>query len=402
MSPLRLAFSTLAVLPLLVAQGARADDAPPLPPTPPPAVPAPPTSPPPIGSFRAKYIEAREAMLAGHFETCRDSFAQLAVEAPSESDRLLASEMADICGTLAKKGLTFIRQKDLGEASLSAKAVGIRTTDELAFLYTSAVLFGVNTGVFVGAATRADSPSVPVFAMIGTAGLGSIAIYAADRGKGLPYGLPHAISSGMWLGLEQGLAWMFWHENRTGGSRWTDGEAATFVWGTTAAGALAGGILGATTGVTPGRAAWVGSGGLWGGLVAGFVGYSTTTRNREQEAAFGLAAALGNAGGIILGLATAGAVSPSVSRVRFMDLGGLAGGLVAGGLFLVASDGRGDGQGLGISTAAGIVGGLGIAAALSASIPRDEPQAKDGKEVSWSPTLTPTKGGGTIGLAGTF
>lgn len=402
---MRLALA-LSALPLLVARGAQADDTPSeatTAPTPAPATAAAPTSPPAIGSFRAKYIEAREAMLAGHFETCRDAFALLAAEAPSESDRMLASEMADICGTLAKKGLTFIHQKDLGEASLSAKAVGIRTTDELAFLYTSAVLFGVGTGIWIGQATDARGPSVPALAMLGTAAAGTVAVYVADRGKGMPYGVPHAISSGMWIGFEQALAWSFWHEERRGGSRWTDGEQAMFMWGLTAAGALGGGILGATTNVTPGRAAWVGSGALWGGLVAGAVGFSTGSNGRDRESAFALAAALGNVGGVVLGLATAGVVSPSVSRVRFMDLGGLAGGLVAGGLYFAASGRSVEETGLGVTLAAGMVAGLGVAAALSASIPRDDPkeQAKD-KGVSWSPTLAPTKGGATLGLSGTF
>jgi len=393
---------------LLVGATAHADDAVPAPAASPAPLPAPAAAPaapapaPAIGSYRARYIEAREALLAGHFDTCRDAFATLAAEAPSESDRLLASEMADVCGNLAKRGLAFVHQKDLGESNLSAKAAGIRTVDELAILYTNAVLYGVGTGFFVGAAVDAKGPAGFVLPMIGTAGVASALIYAADRGKGMAYGVPQSITTGLYLGFEQGLLWTLWHEaNTTYQDSWKDSTIATVIWGSTTLGALAGGIIGGTSTATPGRASWVGSTGLWTGVVAGLAGLAAHGDGRGDDAAFELTAAIGVAAGAGLGLLTAKAVSPSIARVRFLDLGALAGGLLAGGLYYAAAYRSSSTTGFSTITALGVLGGLGTAWALTSGMPRDDgPQAKD--EAKFSPTIAPTQGGATFGVAGVF
>ncbi len=367
-----------------------------------PATAASPTAKPPIGSFRARYIEAREALFAGKFDDCRDSFAALAAEAPSESDRLLASEMADVCGTLAKKNLALVHQKDLGESSISAKAAGIRTTDELVLLYTNAVFYGVGTGVFVGTVTDARSVAGYVLPMIGTAGLGTGLVYAADRGKGIPYGVPQSITTGMYLGLEQGLLWTIWQESKTRSDRWEESTIATVIWASSTLGGVAGGLIGANTNATPGRASWVGSAGLWTGAVAGLVGLAAHGTGRGEEGSFALSAAVGVAAGAVTGLATAVAVSPSIARVRFIDLGGIAGGLLAGGLYAVAAErGNGSVTAAALVTAVGIGGGLGVAAWLTSGMPKDE-GVRGKEEARIVPTVAPTRGGATFGLAGTF
>ena len=412
---MRSIFLPLAATLLLVGATAHADETPapaapaplPAPPTPAPLPAAPtaaptPTATPAIGSYRARYVEARESLLAGHFDECRDAFATLAAEAPSESDRLLASEMADICGNLAKKGLAFVHQKDLGESNLSAKATGIRTTDELAILYTNAVLYGVGTGFFVGAAVDAKGPAGFVLPMIGTAGVASALIYAADRGKGMPYGVPQSITTGLYLGFEQGLLWTLWQDaNNSYSNRWKENTKAAVIWGSATLGALAGGIVGATSTATPGRASWVGSTGLWTGVVAGFAGLAAHGDGRGDDAAFELTAAIGVAAGAGIGLLTAKAVSPSIARVRFLDLGALAGGLLAGGLYYAAADRSSNATAFSTITALGVLGGLGTAWALTSSMPRDDgPRVKD--EAKFSPTIAPTQGGATFGVAGMF
>ena len=83
------------------------------------------------------------------------------------------------------------------------------------------------------------------------------------------------------------------------------------------------------------------------------------------------------------------------------DLGGLAGGLVAGGLYLSLADDSSDGATALWVTSAGITGGLTLAYSLTRNMKTDR---IDRKQLSWIPTVIPsTKGrGGIMSFAGQF
>jgi hypothetical protein len=118
-----------------------------------------------------------------------------------------------------------------------------------------------------------------------------------------------------------------------------------------------------------------------------------------------LAADIGLNAGAIGGLLAAGPVSPSIARVRFLDIGGIAGGLLAGGLYAAAADKNAQTQPAFAVTALGIAGGLGIAWYATQGMPADRLEEKEKAAASRTaldlqPTLAPVAGGATLGVAG--
>lgn len=291
-----------------------------------------------------------------------------------------------------------------------------RTTDELVVLYLNSAVYGLGTGSFIGALEGRQR--FPDFNLAGlaVAGLGVGGVALADGMGVLRYGMPEAIVSGMALGLGEGLTWSLWQQAvASEGNAWSTGTAAAVMWGTTTLGAVAGGVAGAYGLATPGRAGYVASTGLWSsavfGLTASWIGnggYGTDDRPGAIVAAVGLN--LGAATGVL----TASEVSPSIARVRYLDLGGIAGGLV-GGLGAVLTAGqwaeRGGGD-VGVSmanlravggvSALGSAVGLGVAWwATSGMAPDRGPAARAAGAVAVHPWWTPLPGGGaSLGLMG--
>jgi hypothetical protein len=167
-------------------------------------------------------------------------------------------------------------------------------------------------------------------------------------------------------------------------------------------GAVAGGVVGSAYGTTPGRASLMGSAAMWSGLVAGtFAGAIT---KRSDTALLSSAIAL-NAGAVLGALAGA-EVSPSIARVRFIDLGGLGGGLLLGGLYWAVQDRNASGQGLLTATSLGMTAGLAAGWLLTRDMETDLPRKH--REPSLAerlvPTLVPTSTGTglVLGVASTI
>jgi hypothetical protein len=245
------------------------------------------------------------------------------------------------------------------------------------------------------------------------------AVALLDSGRPLRYGVPQSITTGLYIGLEEGIVWTLWNNAQGSDMRISDGKVlATMVWGLSTVGAIGGGLLGSALSATPGRASWVHSSAIWTGAIAGLlVGAATGDQPfntidfsqpdlRGRNAYF--AAGIGLNAGALGGMLTAGSVSPSVSRVRFLDLGALAGGVVLGGLYVAAADQSSNLQaGLGM-TALGIAGGLSIAWILTNGMDKDDPEAgrtpsptAAGRPMfSWHPTILPAPSGMQVGIVG--
>jgi type IV secretory pathway VirB10-like protein len=125
----------------------------------------PPTTPPPPPSgeprapradpfWQTRYEEAKTKLLVGEFAEAAEMLKSLEETAPTESDRRLAREQRALALEWANRGLVFVKRSDLGESTLSPKALDRRTTDELAQLYTSAFFYGVGTGGWIAALTK--------------------------------------------------------------------------------------------------------------------------------------------------------------------------------------------------------------------------------------------------------
>jgi hypothetical protein len=348
-----------------------------------------------------RYTFARERLLAGDFTQARELFAELARGAHSAADAALAGEMANLAGQWAQRDVAFVRRADLGESQLSAKAAGERTTDEIAVLYTNAVFYGLGSGVWFDVLSEPSSTAGGILPALGFAGAAAGAVALIDSSRPLKYGVPQSIVSGMYVGLEEGLAWTLWNQARSYRvEEWSGKGVASVIWGGATVGAIAGGVIGTVQGTTPGRASFVGSAALWTGLVSGLLaGAASQVEDTRDDHAM-LASAIGVSAGAIAGAFAAGAVSPSIARVRFLDLGGIAGGLVVGGLYLAAADRNPSTAALMGTTAIGTAVGLGTAWFATQGMPADRIADGETKATALATSIVPTTGGAMLSIGG--
>lgn len=356
----------------------------------------------------SRYSAARERMLAGAFAEAAPMFRELVATAPSPVERAAVLEDERTCEDWARRELVLVRRADLGESSVGAKRSDVRTNDEIAALYTSAVVYGLGTGLWLDVQTESNSPAGVVLPALGFAGASAGVVALLDSGRPLRYGVAQSIVAGMTIGFEEGLVLTTWNQARVErADEWSGKTMVNVVWGLSTAGAIAGGVIGTERGTTPGRASFVGSAALWSGTVAGLMGASLTSIDEKQDDNGLLAAAIGLNAGAVVGALAAGPVSPSIARVRFLDLGGLSGGLLFGGLYLAAADRNPDARAAMVTTAAGIAAGLGVAWGVTSEMTPDRREdaalaAKPRIVSSVAPTLAPVAGGATLGVAGTL
>ena len=352
--------------------------------------------------WNAAYSEARATMVAGNFKDAAARFESLIQSAPDFASRMLATEMMSACRIWAQGGfiLTTPQRMALTPPALLEDR---RTTDELAVLYTNAVLFGLYSGVVVDLWNDANSPSGAILPPLLLAGASVGLVAALDRTTKLGYGVAQSIVSGMYVGIEEGVAWALWHEasvNRT--SEYGDKVVTTLILGLGTMGAVAGGVVGSAYGTTPGRASLMGSAAMWSGLVAGtFMGGMTGVDDTAM-----LSSAIALNAGAVLGALAGAEVSPSIARVRFIDLGGLSGGLLFGGLYWSMKDKGASGQGLLTAASLGMTSGLVAAWLLTRDMETDEPRKHHEPTLAERlvPTLAPAGSGNglVLGVAGTI
>ena len=168
------------------------------------------------------------------------------------------------------------------------------------------------------------------------------------------------------------------------------------------------------------RSAWVGSTALWSGVVVGFATAAVVDGRSASQASLA-AAGVGLSVGTGVGLGTAGLVSPSIARVRFIDLGGIGGGLLAAGLYLSAANEKANGQAASGIAALGAVVGLASGWALTSGMAEDRlraPVPSEGPSPSGAspsspprriamierlqPLLMPANGGALLGVGGSL
>jgi hypothetical protein len=346
----------------------------------------------PLGDteWSRRYVQARASMLAGRFAEAAGQFATLAATGRELSQQILAREQADICDRWARGGLVLLRAADLPAAQARAVAslTDRRSPDELGILYTASVLYGLGTGLTLDFWTKPNAAAAAILPALALGGGAAAVVYFLDRPEELRYGVAQSITSGMWVGFEEGLVWTLWNQARANYyDEWSSRTIATVLWATATGGAILGGTLGTAYGTTPGRASLVGSAALWTGLVVGLLGATAVADSPTADDSFLLLSALGLNGGAVAGVIIGKDVSPSIARVRFLDLGGLAGGIVAGGVYLAASNAHPSRRAMTGALAVGISGGLIAAWQLTGNMEPDHPR---GRQEVTPPTFTPS------------
>ncbi len=355
-------------------------------------------------SFDAAYQSARDRLRSGDFAGAAAGFAAAARLARNPCNRALAEEQRATADDWSSKDLTLVPRSAPTEGARISNPGNMRTSDEIVSLYTNAVLYGLGTGVGLDTFEQGSVPSAAIILPpLLAAGLSVGAVAGLDASERLAYGVPQSIVTGMYLGLEEGVAWSLWQS--TGAANWSPQAVATVIWSTTTIGAVTGGVVAEVVGTTPGRASFVGSAGLWTGVLSGLTAAALTGAIPNDSNAGSAPLAVGAVGvtaGSIAGILAAGPVSPSIAHVRFIDLGGIAGFLVGGGLYLAAADTRSDVHAFSGAAALGTGLGLAIATYATRSMPRDEGarEAHGPAASAWIPTVAPTRYGATIGIAG--
>ncbi len=381
----------------------------------PSASPSPSAPTPDDAAWTSRYTQARAEMLAGHFAAASGQFATLTLDAPDPARRELAREQHDICDRWARGGFVLIHSAELAAARENRQPALFdrRSADELGVLYTGAVLYGLGTGVVLDTWTEPSSAGGAILPALALGGAVAGLVYLLDHPQPLRYGVAQSITSGMWVGFEEGLAWTLWNQARAArADEWSARTVATALWGTATAGAALGGALGTVYGTTPGRASFMGSAALWTGLVSGLIGATAVQHSDTADDDFMLASAIGLNVGAVAGVLIGKDVSPSIARVRFLDLGGLAGGILAGGLYFAVADKDPDQRTATGVLAAGITGGLLLAWHLTSGMEPDHPRTGrptaisllDGITPTLSPSATNGRGvdGAVVGMGGSF
>lgn len=360
---------------------------------------------PPGTDWESDFVRAKTSFIAGNFRLATMQLENLSVRASNPVDKARASELLQVSQEWTRRDMTLIAQHELAGSDLLSRRTDRRTADEIGVLYLSSIGYGLGTGIWVDVLADPNSVEGAVLPPLLFAGAAAGAVAFIDRGKGLRYGAAQSIASGMTAGFMHGLSWLSYYQSSS--TYFDEMQAKNFaslLWGTTTLGAVAGGVIGSVSSTTPGRAAFVSSVTLWPTLVLGLgaAGFSRDNAYRDDNAF--LAAGLGAAVGTIGGVLAAGSVAPTTARVRFLDLGAIAGGLAVGGLtFAARAESSKDGSEIMLATDVGIIAGLGLAWWLTSEMPLDlGAQQPQPSKVTFTPALIPQRGGLGFGMVGTF
>lgn len=348
--------------------------------------------------WSARYDAARGAMLEGDFERSKEEFRALAALAPSNAERTLALEMARLAAAYASREPRFASPMPVRS---------IRSTDELTLLYVSAFLYGAGTGTWFLLEIKPDSAVTATLPFAALTAAPILGVATVDGYRRLGRGVPHAMSAGLYLGLGE-AAWLvaFQHArasriengNPSSDVRWSPETTATVLWGGATLGATMGGLLGSALVTTPGRVSFTASTTIWSGALGGLVaGALSPDDERRSERAFAVAGLTYNAG-LLGGILTAGSVSPSVTRVRIVDLIGVASALAPLGVYLSVAKDPDTRAAEGIAAIGGTVG-LASAWLATSGMPREVPATES---IVVNPTILPVTGGAAFGFAGTM
>jgi hypothetical protein len=334
-----------------------------------------------------RYAKARQAFVTGHEAEAAPEFEQLSASAPTPEDARRASELAEICRA---------------KLSTQADAAHLRSSGEMTLLYTTAFVYGLGTSTWVALMTQPKNlgGAVLPFAVLTTAAVGGVSL--ADGYRPFRRGVPQSIASGAYLGLGEGI-WLVGIQHagaarRDDGSAWDSKRVASVLWGGATLGAIGGGVVGALRQPTPGRVSFTLSTSLWGGLVTSFAASAVSTDERRRTEQAFTAGMIGYNVGLVGGLIFAPSVAPSVARVRFVDLGGIGGGLIGAGVYTLAVGGGESRASLGAASV-GTLMGLGFTWWVTSGMPGDPPK-QQGRTLALLPSLTRTRDGWLATLSG--
>lgn len=317
----------------------------------------------PDSAYRERFELARAALIDNRDQEALTAFEQLALDAPNAEDRRVAEEFA----SLARERVS-ARQRDLPPPHL-------RTTDELSVLYTTAFTYGFGTSAWLALQVKPSNFAAAVLPFVAITGAAVGGVALIDNYSPFRLGVPHSISAGTLLGALEGV-WLTGYQNAVASRRdeesWRSPTVATVLWAGATLGGVAGGLLGSVREPTPGQVSYTTSAALWGGAAGALLAGATESRTSYRAERAYAVGALGYNVALLAALATSPQHAPSVARIRLVDLGGLAGGLLGAGAYLLVADEDSSSRAAMGASAAGALVGLGLSWWATAGMP-DEP-----------------------------
>jgi hypothetical protein len=344
-----------------------------------------------------RYELARKRLLSGEYLRAAEELRDLADSAPTPKEKALVIDLAQVAEHWSARA---------DSEPPGSKGRRLRTTDEITLFGASAFLYGVGTGTWFLLQTQPKTALTGTLPFAAIAAAPVVAVAIIDSQRPFSRGIPHAISAGLYLGLGQGI-WVVGYEHSrairlnpgVAGARWSPEIVSTVLWSGATLGGVAAGVIGRTIPTTPGRISYTTSTTTWSGVLSGFAAAAIVPDRTDLAFASG---GIGYNAGLLGGLLSAGAVSPSVARVRLTDLSGLAGGLLVGGLYMsVAQRDAVPRVTYGLA-GAGAAAGLALGWFLTRGMQPELPETVRAPQVVLQPTFSPTAGGGTLGLAGSM
>jgi hypothetical protein len=344
--------------------------------------------------WRERYARAQQQLVEGRDADAAAEFDSLAIHAATPEDRKVAEEM----GKVARARLAFQARRPI--------APHLRTSDELSLLYTTAFVYGFGSSAWLALQLQPKTfaGAVIPFVVLTSASVAGVAV--VDDYRPFRLGVPQSIAAGMFLGIGEG-AWLVGYEHsvakrRDDASYWRAPTVSTLLWAGATLGGVLGGAVGAWREPTPGRVSFATSAALWPGFVVS-MGSAALQPNpeRRSETAFATGGAAYNLG-LAAAIAFGPRLSPSLARVRFVDLGGLAGTLLGVGSYLLVAGSDNSSRGSLSAAALGAASGVGVAWWATAGMPSDRRGAGASDSLKLRPVFAPVERGWTLGVAGTL
>jgi hypothetical protein len=307
--------------------------------------------------WRERYARAQQQLVEGRDADAAAEFDSLAIHAATPEDRKVAEEM----GKVARARLAFQARRPI--------APHLRTSDELSLLYTTAFVYGFGSSAWLALQLQPKTfaGAVIPFVVLTSASVAGVAV--VDDYRPFRLGVPQSIAAGMFLGIGEG-AWLVGYEHSVAKRR----DDASYWRAPT----------------------------LWPGFVVS-MGSAALQPNpeRRSETAFATGGAAYNLG-LAAAIAFGPRLSPSLARVRFVDLGGLAGTLLGVGSYLLVAGSDNSSRGSLSAAALGAASGVGVAWWATAGMPSDRRGAGASDSLKLRPVFAPVERGWTLGVAGTL
>lgn len=361
-----------------------------------------------VPNWDDRYAAAGRVLLDGDSSRAIDELTELVATAPTEPARRaaieqlrLASERGRRDGRLPAPWSEPPPSPNLKppETPSVPKGPRGRTVDELLVLGGSLAGYSVATGFWLDALDLKRNPSVGVpLLSVGFGGLAALGFAMLDRSDAFRYAVPQSIATGIDVGAALGLAAAVGAPS-AGSSAAAYRRSTTLVWSFATVGGVTGAIVGSVLPATPGRASWVGTTALVTGItIGGVAGAAVGKSSRSQLETFGVSAAIGGAVGLGVGFATTTLLSPSMARVRFIDLAWFSGGAISLGGCVASTKCTGSAAlaSLAVGTSVGFLAGFfGTWGLAPEKLPRRETGA-----FRLAPYVAPEANGVSIGLGG--